>query len=424
MTSRRRWSAALLSVTVPVTVAAAPSRAASAPFACETVAVSPAFARDRTAFCVYRANSVDPRLLAVTTNGGRSWRKPATTGLTRPAGVAGVGLGIQVSPTYAADSVLLATTGNGTFLSTDRGESFTLVDALISGTGPGNPLAYVAEAPPATAPVTGPGSRLYLLDAAGYRSARTDVGAKLHQPVLGVPGGATLRFALPRTSTPFAFGYESPPGGAGQVLTTYRCTTDFACPQKLFSFAPGLGFAAPGEERVQELGSTTVVVFLIDAARDARVWRSTDSGATFAPWTSVEKLLAPVNKTSDRFPYVSIGVDPARPKQLYLRVSGHPARGGVWPKGARPAEQLFRSDDAGATWRLIAWQRAVSQPGPRGTLPWNGPATGADPAGVFPAGDGVTVFAVGDYVSSGEATNNVRSVFCSRDRGLHWRTAC
>jgi hypothetical protein len=57
-------------------------------------------------------------------------------------------------------------------------------------------------------------------------------------------------------------------------------------------------------------------------------------------------------------------------------------------------------------------------------LPWNGPAGGEDPAGVYPAGDGVTVFAVGDYTHNGEATGNIRTVFCSRDRGLHWRPAC
>ena len=412
----RLGAAAVTAVSVALSVPAA----AAPPVACEAVVASPAFARDRTAACLYRKDSNSPMLLATSTDGARSWRKAAMTGLARPDGVQGIDLTIRFSPAYATDRTLLAVTGNGLFLSTDRGETFSLVDGLVGGGGFANPLVYLADAPAATAPVTGTVKHLYVLFAAGYRSALVDATTRWHQPVAAVPGGSTVRFALGGPS-PVAFGYTDDPLTQDQILAAYRCTADFSCADKLFSFPPGVRFAMNGDEQVQTLRDGSLLVTLTDGTRDVHIWRSTDGGATFAVWQPVDAVLSPVNRASEGAPRVSLMPDPASAKRLFLRVTGGPAHG-KWAKDAPPAEQVFRSDDAGRTWHRLGYQRAVFQPGRRGTLPWN-EATG-DPTGIVPAGDGRTVLVAAAYVSPGEASENRTGVYCSRDSGLHWGRTC
>ena len=416
MRATRLGAAAIAAVSVGLPAPAA----AAAPVPCETVFVSPTFARDRTAACLYRKDSNSPMLLATSTDGGRSWHKAAMTGLARPEGVHGIDLTVRFSPAYATDRTVLAVTGSGLFASTDRGATFSLVDGLVGGGGFGNPLVYLAPAPAATAPVTGTGKHLYVLFAAGYRSALVDATARWHQPITAVPGGSTVRFALGGPS-PVAFGYSDDPLTQHQVLAAYRCTADFSCAEKLFSFPPGVRFAMTGDEQVQTLRDGSLLVTLTDAARDVHVWRSTNGGATFAVWQPVDAVLTPVNRTTEGAPRVSLVPDPASSKRLFLRATGGPAYG-RWAKDAPPAEQLFRSDDGGRTWRRLGYQRAVFQPGRRGTLPWN-EAT-ADPAGIVPAGDGRTVLVAATYVSPGEASAGRTGVFCSRDSGLHWSRTC
>ena len=411
MRATRLGAAAAAAVSVALSVPAV--AAASVP--CEAVAASPTFARDRTAACLYRKDSNSPMLLAMSTDGGRSWRKAAMTGLARPEGVQGIDLTVLFSPAYVTDRTLLAVTGSGLFASTDRGETFSLVDGLVGGGGFGNPLVYVATAPAATAPVTGTGKHLYALFAAGYRSALVDVTVRWHQPIAAAPGGSTVRFALGGPS-PVAFGYTDDPLTQDRVLAAYRCTADYSCADKLFSFPNGVQLA-----RVQTLRDASLLVTLIDDARDVHVWRSTNGGATFAVWKPVDAVLAPVNRTSEGGVGASLMPDPVNAKRLFLRVTGGPAHG-TWAKDAPPAEQVFRSDDAGRTWRRLGYQRAVFQPGRRGTLPWN--ETTGDPTGIVPAGDGRTVLVAAAYVSPGEASENRTGVYCSRDSGLHWGRTC
>jgi hypothetical protein len=406
-------AAAALAVALSVPAAAAPA------LACEAVVVSPTFARDRTAACLYRKDSVSPMLLATSADGGRSWRAAAMTGLARPEGVQGTGLTVRFSPAYATDRTLLAVTGSGLFLSTDRGETFSLVDGLVGGGGFGNPLVYLAAAPATTAPVTGTGRHLYVLFAAGHRSALVDATTRWHQPVTGAPGGSTVRFALGATS-PVAFGYTQDPFTGVRVLAAYRCGGDYSCADPLFTFPPGVAFAMTTDEQAQTLRDGSLVVTLADAAKDVHVWRSTDGGATFAVWRPVDAVLAPVNRTSESGPRVSLMPDPARAGRLFLRVTGGAAHG-TWAKDAPPAEQVLRSDDSGRTWLRLGYQRAVFQPGHRGTLPWN--ETTGDPAGIVPAGDGRTVLVAATYVSPGESGTRT-GAYCSRDAGLHWGLSC
>lgn len=418
---RMRATRLAAAAAVAVSVALSVPGAAAAPVPCEAVVASPTFARDRTAACLYRKDSNSPMLLAMSTDGARSWRTVAMTGLARPEGVPGIDLVVRFSPAYATDRTLLAVTGNGLFLSTDRGETFSLVDGLVSGGGFGNPLVYLADAPAATAPVTGTGKHLYVLFAAGYRSALVDATARWHQPVSAVPDGSTVRFALGARS-PVAFGYTDDPLTQDRVLAAYRCTADFSCADKLFSFPRGVQFAGNGgNEQVQALRDGSLIVTLIDGARDVHVWRSSDGGATFAVWKPVDAVLAPVNRTSEGAPRVSVMPDTANSKRLFMRVTGGPAHG-KWAKDAPPAEQVFRSDDAGRTWRRLGYQRAVFQPGRRGTLPWN-EAT-ADLMGIVPTGDSRTLLVAATYTSPGEASQNWTGVYCSRDSGVHWSRTC
>jgi hypothetical protein len=419
------WTACVAVVLLTGLAFAAP--AATAPPPCETVRVSPGFARDRTLVCVLRQNSVDPEALAVSTDGGRSWQRPPAVGLVRPDGPAGIKVGTTFSPDFAKDRLLFATTFSGTFVSTDLGRTFTALDALVTDTQRGNPIAYTAGPPAALAPVTGPARRLYLAYAAGQTSARVDVALAAHEPVAGTSAGSTLRFIVPAVVTPdrppLAFGNDVDPVSGKGAVVAFRCTEELACPEQLFTFPRGHVLGSSGTADVELLNDgQTILVTLNDAGtRDTQVWRSTDWGTTFTPWTSVNDVLAPVNRSSAMPPRAAIAFDPAHPRRAYLRVQGNRGAKGAWAANAPPAEQLFRSEDGGRSWRRIGFRLDSFQNGPDGRLPFNTPARGDRGAEITVAQDG-RLLAVGAYDDGGSVF--VTGVFCSLDGGAHWSNGC
>lgn len=413
MTGRRRFLAAVLAAAQAAAwLSAAPARAARWRPSCRTLVVSPGYARDRTAFCVFRASGVDPYELAVTTDAGRSWRVPPATGMVRNA--TNISLGISLSPRYPADRMVFAIIGTGTYVSTDRGESFRLLDGLAKGGSQDNPVPFLSAPIPELAPLTGTQPQVYLAYA-GRVAARIDVANGVHEPALGAPDLLVGFAAVAPTLPPVAFSYR--PMGTGMVAAATRCTPQLACAGVPFTFPAGLEYADYPDLWARGLGDgKTLVVRLVRIADGStHLWRSTDGGATFAEWRSVEALLKPANDTSDHAPGVFVAAHPDRPSTLYLRISGTWRRNHSWDKAAPPAERVLRSVDGGQTWRLVAFQRGEWQAGPRGALPWHSPANGPDGNGLFVARG--ALFAVGGGGGPG-------TVFCSRDGGVRWATAC
>jgi hypothetical protein len=411
-------AAALLSAVLPAAGTTPP-----APPPCETVHVSPDFAHDHTVVCVSRAGSTAPRILGVSRDGGRSWHAPAMAGLVRPDGSSGIPLAASLSPAYSTDHDLFVTTGSGTFVSTDLGENFAALDPLATGGGTdGNPVPYVTTAP-ALLPGLPTGPRVFLAYASTRVSATVDVAARTHQPVPGVPGYGVLRFTVPPVwdgdaASGLAFVYEAEVAQTtAERLVAYRCDARLTCSQRLFSFPADVSLD-PSVDRVTLLPDrrTIVAVLSSQSTRSLHVWRSTDGGVTFTPWQSIEALLGPVSTRSGMEARVGLGAAPGDSHRLYLRIHGGRGRNG-W--GGPPAEQVFRSDDGGTTWRRVAYGLGPGQPGRRGTLPWSLMAGGGDGAQLSIAPDG-RLFTVG-----GQGGGRLLfTTYCSLDGGLHWTAGC
>ena len=142
-----------------------------------------------------------------------------------------------------------------------------------------------------------------------------------------------------------------------------------------------------------------------------QLYRSTDYGHTWAHWTSVDRLLP---KYGNSYTEVFINASPDAPHRLFLHLLGGSDYRTV------PDELLYRSDDNGTTWHRIgyAWgpgQHAHS----RSTLPWNTVNYGAQPTLVEPGGK---LYLVAEHDTGKHV--DYAGMYCSRDYGAHWTTAC
>jgi hypothetical protein len=386
------------------------AEAAAPPPMCDVVLVSPAYQRDRTMVCVH-PDSQAARVLAVSTNAGRTWRDPAMSGLVRPAGPSAIPMTVTFSPAFAEDRALFATTGSGTYVSTNLGATFTPVDALTKAGAIDNPVAFVGRM--TSLPVGADSGPRVLLAYAGQLAALIDPAGGVRSPVVGVPGRGALRFVV--------FPSPSAPAGAvavvnesdvpsGDHAAVYRCDAALTCAEPLFAFPAGIRFGL--DSRLRLLPDRSLVALLVDGHGVPQVWRSTDGGATFTAWQSVHKLL-PAGDGTAIPPTLAFAATAARPRRVYLRVeTSMPSTG--WRPGAPPASQLFRTDDAGVTWHRVAYARTLGQPGPRGTLPWQlGPGAGRQ----------IQLTPDGRLLADGSA-EALATTWCSLDGGLRWTAGC
>ncbi|HVF03514.1 MAG TPA: sialidase family protein [Frankiaceae bacterium] len=384
--------------------------AAAAPPMCQDIVVSPAYRRDRTVFCVHRGTPDARRVLAVSVNGGRTWRDAALTGLLRPAGVSGIALTLSVSPAFGTDRTLFVTTGSGTFLSTDLGQSFRLVDALTKPHTDGNPVPFVGRL--SALPLGDTAPRLLLAYAGTQVPALIDPGDGSRRPATGVPGRGALQFVVRASATApdGALAIVNEPDGPADHAVVYRCDGSLTCAVPSFAFPSGTRFAL--HSRVRLLPDGSLVAVLSKGGAADTVWRSTDGGATFAVWAPVARLLDAAERAGGDRPVVTLASTHGLPRRLYARVEvASPAT--RWRPGAPPASQLFRSDDGGATWRRIGYGRAMFQPGPHGNLPWAGDG---QPGEIELAPDG-------RLLASGSA-DSVFTTWCSLDGGKRWYAGC
>lgn len=394
-------------------VSAAAPASPSAPPLCESVVVSPAYRTDRTLVCVHRGPD-HARILAVSRDRGRTWHVPAMSGLVRPPGLSGVKISVALSPRFGADRALYATTGSGTFVSTDFAETFGPVDALTKPSDRANPVAFVGRpAPLPTGAVSEP--TVLLAHAGGRMSGIIDPRERTRRIAIGVPGVGAMLFVVPPVADAPAgsltiVNEEAAVGDGPSHAQVYRCDAALTCAERLFTFPDGHLFSVTAQLLRHPDGSFVAVLSGDDEPHGStRVWRSTDGGATFTPWRAVERLLAP-SEAGVAPPYVAFASDAAAPRRVYLRVETAVGMHGWW-KSAPPASQIFRSDDAGATWRRVGYSFALGQPGKRPTFPWRA------------GGWMLQVTPDGRLLADG-GNDAVDTTWCSVDGGRRWYAGC
>lgn len=169
------------------------------------IAVSPAYADDRTLFVAGLEDGV-----LTSTDGGRSWR-PANHGLDDTAVSA-----LAVSPGFSRDRTLFAATATGLYRSRDAAESW----APIGPAGaPAGALAIASRAD---------GDRIALVAALGGEIRASDDGGETWRALGGEFGGAAIvSIALspnyPADGTIFV-GTSRPLSGGGSELCLWRST--------------------------------------------------------------------------------------------------------------------------------------------------------------------------------------------------------
>ncbi|MDQ1748204.1 MAG: repeat-like domain [Frankiaceae bacterium] len=387
------------------------AHATTTPPACDAILVSPAYAHDHALVCVH-PDGQGTRVLAVSTTAGTTWRDAKMAGLVRPSGPLGAALTATLSPAFASDNALYATTGSGTYVSTDFGATFSPVDELAKGGATDNPVAFVGRLS-TDALVGGGAARVLLAYADSPLAALIDPANGSRRPALGVPGLGALRFVAPPSA--------SGPDGLLAVVNVsdsatsdhaavYRCDADLTCAQPLFAFPAGTRFGT--DSRVVVMPDHSLLATLADGASSPQPWRSTDGGKTFVPMRSVAKVIAAL-PAGGAPPTIAFAATATRPHRVYLRVEASMPRTG-WTPGSPPASQLFRSDDSGATWRLVAYARSAFQPGAPGSLPWRlGPALGRQ----------VQITPDGRLLADG-ASETAVTTWCSMDGGRRWTMGC
>lgn len=406
---------------VPVAWAAPPAPPPPPVQPCAHFAASPGFARDGTAFCAGHQKDASGATTGFvvhrTTDRGRSWTRLAAAGLLMNDPHARV-RHLSVSPAYATDSTVFVQVQNtGLFQSTDAGTTFTLVSPLAWG----SLTAYAATAPGGLLGTAGVHPLFVMASPAGQdgepnRSAIVDPLARAHTPVVGTPGRDT-EFAVSDTyeRDGAAFAVADHGVGLDARVGIYRCNAAFACSEPLHSFPKrwtfdriwlSAGFAT----------TRTVYVSMTTLEGKRSLWWSRDAGKTWQPWTSAERLLAPV-VSAKSYPGYALAPGPAGSRQLHLRVSYSPGE----VRSGPPAEQLFRSKDGGATWQPVAYGRTPAQGGTRGTIPTNSPLSDFGSGDVAPGA--LTVTSTGHLFALGN-TWVYAGFYCSWDAGRTWARYC
>ncbi len=391
------------------------------PNPCDEVTFSPDFAKDGTGFCagvtIDSSSGVTTGIpVFVTRDRGHSWEQSTAAGLAFTTNDRLRGL--AVSPRYSVDREMYVQLYSGIYRSNDLGATFTLADPLDGG----------AELTPFVSSLTGLGgvelgARTLLAAASSgagegaNRSALVDPALLIRQPVTGTPGFDRKFVVSPDFATDgLAYGFGEFGAGSTARVEMHGCTATFICSSKLAAF-PVKSMFDRAWLAADFSSSKTMYVSLRGLDQRYKVWWSRDGGHTFASWKPVQSMLDEVYRIGGD---VQFGLTAGRPgsRTLWLRVISSLDRPNP------PGERLLRSDDNGATWKLIAFGRYRSQLGPRGTMPRAAipPTLGNTPAGgVLRATADGRLFLLGLYV---QANQGFRTVYCSSNGGRTWATFC
>lgn len=405
-------------------VAGSPAAVASPgtiPSPCERIAFSPSFHEDGTAFCAARelpsAGGQDP-VFSVTKDHGRTWRRTAATGLVLDE-FDGIGQ-LEVSPLFPEDGAAYLATGRGLWRTGDLGESFELVYSLsLLHNSEGLTPFVTPGAPPVG------GEPAFALANYSYSGLITP---PLYVPVGGSPLNDHRFLVSPKDPTaqrPLAIAYRNylgaPPNNGGPVenhivTSIFECTPGFTCERPLFEFPTDL---FPHDSWYGADGSTIYIALAgwIGNTSHRELWFSEDGGASFRPWDSVNKLLAPVNEAKGFEPGVGLATHPEFPQRMYLRISSD-MKGAEDPSLAPPGDQIFRSNDGGRSWKRVAFGWYTRQEREGGAIPWTS-ANAVSPSGkIWLQGDG-TLYVIGTNLDE-----SYKGVYCSSDNGRSWAKTC
>jgi len=375
--------------------------------ACDHLVVSPTVARDRTVFCV---RTTVPLAVATSTDLGRTWRVAEPRGfLDRDERLFN---GLIPSPTYESDRLLYLQTKDALYASVDGGATLTLADPAGGAFTVLPSITALRRVTPVSA---APGG---VLLAQAFQVAPPDL---LLPPgrtkAVGAPGLVETVLAAPPGDGPYAgavlaFGRDVPTLVTGGVPVriqdvVYGCTPELACPTMRARFP--LGEHADELSLSPDFARTGVIHAQTWKGMGHRtLWISRNGGETFERLPSAQRILDAAGSTT---PMARVVSDPRKPRRLYLRVWGRDSR-------STPAEQMFRSEDDGASWRRIGFQRGAGSRYGRGVAGWpygSGYAYGdAESMVILPDG---RLLAIG-------MENGVNRLYCSTDDARTWQATC
>lgn len=401
------------------------------------LAFSPELRAEKTGFCMY-ANPFGLRLY-VTHDAGRSWERARAKGL--PPEAASFDTQMFLSPLFDGDRGLYLQTDKGLYVSTDMGKTFDLVEERAAATG-----LWMRDIEPYVEPARGleDYDKVVFAYAGGGSNALADDAAKIDPParipVLGSPG-SDMRFLVPRNFARTGTAFTLAHGGAGLACddviycagtTLFRCTLVFVCLDQVESFSAQLPIAA----EVGNDGATPFVYVVLKGylTGDVRVWRLRGDEGT--ELESVRRLMPEAPSP----PYVqgtwaSVSLHPEDPETVYLR----------WLACENPPDELasvypdlmqqgiFRSTDAGDSWRRVGFRREWITGTPAtgftrhstGTLPWNMRDWCAPPEIEVTSTGTVFVTAVYSREDAGTRPGPVYyGPYCSVDAGRTWARRC
>lgn len=297
----------------------------------------------------------------------------------------------QASPRWAEDRTLYWATSGGLFASTDLGESFTLVSALV--TGQQHPVRRVLlsdNGNGVTAAVAGYDPH----DIGWAASGQTTV------PATGSPGNDLTFVAADRGIGVIAWD----PGAGPHRVVGYRCDAGYACGTPWFELPPPQdewphqfigSWRAPGSNR-----DSYLAVRAGEGYHRVSLWRI---GATTTSMRSADALVAPLGGRGD--PVVAMAF--AGPL-TYLRIASAGDRAGT------SHDRVYVSRDGTASWRLVV-AAATTERG-ASTGPWRPGVVSFAFVPVLVARAGVLMANVSD---------GTRYTFrCSTDGGARWRASC
>jgi hypothetical protein len=394
---------------------------------CERVVVSPAYLADGVAFCAGTelrfSGGVVTRTVRVwvSHDRARTWHSVAANGL--PQGDSLSFVDVAVSPAFADDRMVVLDLGSaGVFFSRDAGGTFQTAP-LVTGpvivvSAPGDGLAVPGPAP-APFPV-----RHGLIVGVGRgvtpgfsRSVAFDPVLMNVRLVAGTDAIDQAFFASPDYATD---GVAFATGVTGTTPVTmqyalYACDAGFTCRTRLFAF--------PASQRVDRLTfaadyakSGTLYATTVDYLQQQRAYVSSDRGVHFTALKTLNAAMAEVYRGGATGALV-LTAGRAGSRTVLARVAG-----GV-SKPQPPGERVYRSDDGGHRWRLVAFGRYADVAGPRGTIPYAlyyavGLA-GQAPTGLLTMAPDGRLLANARHPSQGGLF-----VWCSADGGVHWTAAC
>ncbi len=401
---------------------------------CRVVAFSPVVATDRTGLCVGYLIDYDDvvdfrRTLALqvylTRDAGRTWTPTAGAGLLADDRTH-LG-GLAFSPAYATDhTVYLQTTDQGVLASVDLGASWHPVAAQATAFAD----AFVTLPPLVAQPVPGLEPAAVALVSGDADDEMSVTQGFAHVPVPGSPGDdreLLVPAGFPdRPAYAVADEKGADPNSTQNHAALFRCDAQLRCDQRVYAWPRGTAVVRAWLAPDFATSKTMYVVTTGPTARmPMQAWLSTDAGATFSRWRSVDAVLGRVDNGFGN--HVAVGLGMVRgSRTYYLHVAM--ANGFWWTPRRTPPHQVFRSDDRGAHWRRVAYANPDGKGGLKGNLPFF-IDHGLDRrrlADLTLLPDG-RLFATGGRVDTAPVTYELRftyGVWCSVDGGATWAERC